>query len=133
MDAHTANRETTCPSAPADEGAVFFGVIVRTGEVAYISPNVPVTSALLDAFHTSGIQAENRLRFASRCMEQSCVHWSVDRCGLIDRAVPLLGKPDLTEALPNCGIRGTCRWFSQHGRKACAACPEVVRMPASAQ
>jgi hypothetical protein len=40
------NRETTCPSAPADEGAVFFGVIVRTGEVAYISPNIPVTPAL---------------------------------------------------------------------------------------
>jgi hypothetical protein len=51
----SVNREATCPSAPADEGAVFFGVIVRTGEVAYVSPNLPVTPALVDTFFTSGI------------------------------------------------------------------------------
>jgi hypothetical protein len=26
-------------------------------------------------------------------------------------------------------LRATCRWFEQHGRLACAACPEVIRRP----
>ncbi|SES32009.1 hypothetical protein [Actinokineospora terrae] len=32
---------------------------------------------------------------------------------------------DNTIALPHCGIRDTCRWWSQEGPTACAVCPQV--------
>jgi hypothetical protein len=132
MDAVKNGCETTCPSAPAEEGVVLFGVIKGKSEVVFISPNIPVTPSLLSSFAQSGIPVENRLRFASRCLEHHCVQWSGDRCGLIDRAVPDLEKDELANPLPKCGIRATCRWFSQHGRMACAVCPEVNRKPAGA-
>jgi hypothetical protein len=125
-------RETTCPSAPPDTGAVLLGVIAGKGEVVYITPSMPVTSSLLESFSQNGIPVENRLRFASPCIRHQCVQWSGDRCGLIDRAVLTAEKDEDRSALPKCGIRSTCRWFAQHGKNACAVCPEVVRKPAGA-
>jgi hypothetical protein len=130
MDVSKQNRETTCPSAPADTSAVLFGIIAGKGEVVYISPNIPVTPSLLNTFSQGGIPVENRLRFASRCVERDCVQWSGDRCGLIDRAVESPGTDQGTDAPPKCGIRSNCRWFAQHGKTACGVCPEVVRKPA---
>ncbi len=62
------------------------------------------------------------------------MQWKSDgeagRCGLIDHALEALAITEGPASLPHCGIRHTCRWFSQHGRQACAACPEVIRWPA---
>jgi len=132
MNTATADRGTTCPSAPPEPGAMLFGIIAGKGEVVYISPNIPLNPGLLDGFAQSGMPLENRLRFASPCLQHRCVQWTGNRCGLIDRAVEG-SAPDETDAtLPKCGIRSTCRWFAQHGRTACAACPEVIRKPAGA-
>jgi hypothetical protein len=101
--------------------------------VAYLSPNVPVTTELLDELAQSGIPVENRMRFTCACREHLCQQWSGadsgGRCGVVDRAVATLAKSEGLEELPACGIRATCRWFAQHQRKACAACPEVIRRP----
>jgi hypothetical protein len=124
----------TCPSAPAEPGSVLLGMVVAPGQVAYLSPNIPVTAELLDALTRGGVPIENRMRFAGTCMERGCIQWSGDggggRCGLADRAIAALSITTGLADLPKCGIRATCRWFAQHQAKACAACPEVIRRPA---
>jgi len=124
----------TCPSAPAEAGSVVLGVVASQGQVAYLSPHVPVTLELLERLNRGGVPIENRMRFAGACMEHHCVQWKGEagtgRCGLIDHAIDALGITSSAEKLPQCGIRPTCRWFAQHGSRACAACPEVIRRPA---
>jgi len=122
----------TCPSAPPEPGSVLLGIVSAKGEVAYLTPNIPVTQEMVDTFAKNGVPLENRLRFAGPCMEHHCVQWTGTRCGLIDRVVAHFGEGDGTGPLPKCGIRSTCRWFAQHGRAACSSCPEVVRKPAEA-
>jgi hypothetical protein len=119
----------TCPSAPPEPGSVLLGIVAAKGEIAYITPNIPVTQEMLDTFEKNGVPPENRLRFAGPCMGHRCVQWVGTRCGLIDRVVDHFGDRESTGPLPKCGIRSTCRWFAQHGRAACSSCPEVVRKP----
>jgi hypothetical protein len=124
----------TCPSGPPEPGSALLGIVVSPGQVAYVSPGIPVTREWLDGLAASGIPVENRMRFSSRCMEGGCVQWSADpnggRCALADRAIAALSITQDADDLPKCGIRSTCRWFAQHQAKACAACPEVIRRPA---
>jgi hypothetical protein len=122
----------TCPSAAPEPGSVLFGMVVAPGEVAYLSPNIPVTPQLLADLARNNVPIENRARFASPCMEGHCVQWTGGeggRCGLADRAIAALSITSGREDLPKCGIRSTCRWFAQYQAKACAACPEVIRRP----
>ena len=128
-----ARPTKTCPSAPPEPGSALFGIVAAKGQVAYITPNVPVTSELLAILGQGGVPVENRLRFSGDCMEHHCVQWQggagSGRCGLIDQALDVFHIESGVETLPHCGIRHTCRWFAQHNRKACAACPEVIRRP----
>jgi hypothetical protein len=132
-NATDASPTKTCPSAPAEPGSVLLGIVVRPGEVAYLSPTIPATAEFLDQLTRSGIPIENRMRFAGTCMEHRCAQWKDGagggRCGLADRAIAALSISTGPEILPKCGIRSTCRWFAQHRAKACAACPEVIRRP----
>ena len=122
----------TCPSAPPEPGSVLLGIVAAKGQIAYITPNIPVTQEMMDAFAKDGVPPENRLRFAGSCMGHRCAQWAGTGCGLIDRVVAHFGESDGSGPLPKCGIRSTCRWFAQHGRTACASCPEVVRKPEGA-
>jgi hypothetical protein len=109
------------------------GVVAGAGQLAFLRPHVPVTGALVEALRMDGAPIENRVRFAGPCFGAKCVQWAEGRCGLIDK---IIAAPAPTQApldsLPRCGIRSTCRWFMQHGRAACEACPTVVRKPAEA-
>jgi hypothetical protein len=123
----------TCPSAPAEPGSVLLGIVAGKGQVAYVNPNIPVTSELLVQLADSGVPIENRVRFAGACMEHLCVQWNgkagEGRCGLIDYAIETLRVESGPDMLPHCGIRDSCRWFAQYSRLACSACPEVIRRP----
>lgn len=134
MTVQIAPQGKTCPSAAAEPGSVLLGIVAGKGQLAYLHPNVPVTHGLLVTLNDSGVPVENRMRFAGPCMEHCCVQWTekagVGRCGLIDYAVDTLHITSGPEALPQCGIRQSCRWFAQYNRLACAACPEVIRRPA---
>lgn len=137
MTSKVGNRRPsakTCPSGPAEEGSVVLGVVAARGQLAYLTPNVPVTNLLLASLKQDGVPIENRMRFASSCIESRCIQWSEKRmpgrCGLIDHAIEALNPPNSTEPLPHCGIRGSCRWFAQHQSAACRVCPEVIRRPA---
>jgi hypothetical protein len=123
----------TCPSAPIEAGSSLLGVVAEKGRIAYITPSVPVTKELLVILEQGGIPIENRLRFSGACMEHQCVQWNGGpgdgRCGLIDHAIDALHIDAEAETLPQCGIRSSCRWFAQYSRRACAACPEIIRRP----
>ena len=113
---------------------MLLGIVIAPGQVAYLAPNVPVTAEMLEALNSEGVAVENRLRFACACREHQCRQWAggpgeQGRCGLVEHAVEALAIDIGLDDLPNCGIRPTCRWFAQQGRKACAACPEILRRP----
>src|SRR5271167_2099100 len=115
-----AELTKTCPSAPVEPGSALFGIVAAKGQIAYLTPNVPVTPELLVILGEGGVPIENRLRFAGPCMEHRCVQWKgeagVGRCGLIDHAIDSLGITSGAESLPQCGIRASCRWFAQYNR-----------------
>ena len=123
----------TCPSGPAEPGSVLLGVVAGRGQVAYLSPNIPVTKRLLQSLADETVPIENRMRFASACIEKRCIQWKgasqAGRCGLIDHAVAALQVVAGPQELPHCGIRATCRWFAQHRQVACGVCPQVIRRP----
>jgi hypothetical protein len=124
----------TCPSGPPEPGSALLGVVVAPGQVAYLTPPLPVTQEMLDGFTRDGVPVENRMRFSCACQEHRCQQWGEGegggRCTLADRAIAALAITEGPGVLPRCGIRATCRWFAQHRAKACAACPEVIRRPA---
>lgn len=126
-------RPKTCPSAPPEPGSVLLGVVAGKGQVAYLNPSPPVTPELLITLSQYGVPVENRVRFAGPCMEHRCVQWQgqagAGRCGVIDHAIDVLEITSGADTLPHCTIRQSCRWFAQHNRAACKACPEVIRRP----
>jgi len=90
--------------------------------IAYLNEYVPATSDIL-AEAAPAIPGEV-FRLAARCEHSKCAHFDGTRCQLAVRIVDML--PTVTDHLPPCVIRKTCRWFAQEGRAACLRCPQVV-------
>lgn len=116
--------ERLCPSARCEAGALFLGIVGPDGRVGMLTPPLPVDAAFVAAA-AQGRAPEKRFRFAGRCVEGACLHWTGERCGVIETAVSMLADHE-NRPLPACGIRHACRWFAQHGREACAICPLIV-------
>jgi len=107
--------ELACPSARPDmTGAVAFGVIGGTIDhprVQYLTELAPVSFDLL--------------AFADPpCAASQCRHFDGAACRLASRVVSLL--PEISDALPACQIRPSCRWWRQEGPAACRRCPQIV-------
>ncbi|GLZ39045.1 hypothetical protein Acsp05_26690 [Actinokineospora sp. NBRC 105648] len=113
----------TCPSSQAGPGATLLGILGPGGRVVY-TPNGPRVTPEFQARLAArgGGPLESRYRFAAPCVESGCVFWD-GACRAVDAAhedfVAVGG------ALPECGIRETCRWWAQQGPAACAVCPSV--------
>lgn len=114
-----------CPSSqPESPGAVAFGLVDHGEEtplVSFLDQIVPVTPELLEL--AAPVRPTEMFRFAAPCQGQRCSHWSGTECTLVDRIVQLLPA---VSTIPPCRLRSECRWFVQHGREACARCPQVV-------
>ncbi len=130
----SAKRRLLCPSASAGEEAVVFGV--RTGDgaepgIRYLDHPVPASSEVLAL--AQPVDPREVFRMASPCAESACAHFSQSRCALATRIAQHL--PEAVDELPACGIRRSCRWFSQEGKSACLRCPAVITMqiPATPQ
>jgi len=115
-----------CPSAPpAWEGSVAFGVVGGTAcdpRLLYLNDPLPVTDELLAS--TQPVRPTEVLRFAAPCAGGSCSHFMGGHCSLVDRVVQIL--PAVTESLPACALRPSCRWWHQEGKSACQRCPQIV-------
>jgi hypothetical protein len=115
-----------CPSAqPEMEGSRVLGVVGGTPEapeIAYLNQYLPVTEEVIAMTHPA--KPTQVMRFAAPCQEKACCHFDGANCNLVTRIVQIL--PAVTEALPPCLIRPTCRWYQQEGRSACQRCPQIV-------
>jgi hypothetical protein len=101
------------------------GVVGGTAEhpeLAYLNQHLPVTEEVLRL--AGPVKSTEVFRFAARCEEKACRHFDGARCQLATRIVQIL--PAVTEGLPACLIRPTCRWYQQEGKAACLRCPQVV-------
>jgi hypothetical protein len=115
-----------CPSAqPEMEGSRVLGVVGGTSEapeLAYLNQYLPVTEELIAM--TQPAKPTQVMRFAAPCQEKACCHFDGTNCNLVTRIVQIL--PAVTEILPPCLIRQTCRWYQQEGKYACQRCPQIV-------
>lgn len=119
-------RPLLCPSARADApDAMVIGVVsgpVGEPRVWPLEHPVPVTEAILDS--TAPLPATRVLRISAACLQEECRHFAGNQCAFAAKVVRLL--PEVTDALPACGVRSRCRWFAQEGAAACLRCPQVV-------
>lgn len=121
-----ANAPPNCPSAQPDwEGSTVFGIIGGTVDeprTAYLAEPQPVTDELLDL--SGPVNPTEIFRFAAPCSGNGCRHFDGSKCRLVGRIVE--GLAAVTEQLPPCKIRSTCRWWLQEGKAACMRCPQIV-------
>lgn len=126
-------RPLSCPSAQPDmEEARVFGVVGGAPEaprVAYLKAEAQVTPEV--AARIGDLAPTQVFRYAARCEESRCAHHDGDRCALGARIAKML-EP-VTDALPSCLIRPSCRWYAEVGGEACLRCPQVVTAIPEAQ
>lgn len=116
-----------CPSAqPEMPQAQVLGVVRQTADgprVSYVSGVAPVTEDLLSAATPSPTMV---LRFAAQCEMSRCRHFGGGSCTLASRIAMIL--PKVTQTLPACSIRRSCRWFAEQGGTICLRCSQVVTL-----
>ena len=121
-----AGTQKSCPSAYCQEGALLLGVMTPGGTLAYLQPPTRVDADFVARAKAMG-RPESRFRFSGPCIEAGCPQWTGEGCAVVDEVLenetPVAAD---SGRLPRCGIRRTCRWFSQRGAAACAVCPVVV-------
>lgn len=109
------------------EDARIFGVVAGTPEaprVAYLKAEAAVTDEMLQGL--GDLRPTQVFRYAARCEESRCAQYCNGCCSLGQRIAELL--PEVTDALPSCTIRPTCRWYAEIGRAACLRCPQVMTL-----
>ena len=119
--------EKSCPSARAEAGALLIGVVGPDGIVRPIPKRFEIDAEFVEQASEAGAP-EARFRFASRCVEGKCKQWTGNSCGVIEKVLTGMAEQMIAPAenLPSCAIRGSCRWYSQHGADACRACVYVI-------
>ncbi|WP_019501953.1 hypothetical protein [Pseudanabaena sp. PCC 6802] len=126
METNNINKSPLCPSArPEMEDSVVFGVIVGTSEeprLAHLIKPQPVTEELLAL--AEPVAPTEIFRFAASCAGKGCQHFDGTNCRLATRIVENITT--VTETLPPCSIRPSCRWWQQEGKAACMRCPQIV-------
>lgn len=121
----SSRDERTCPSAPCAPGSALIGLVRSDGTVGYVRPALPVTDDFLERA-AAGPTPGARFRFAAPCVEEGCVQWGDEGCGVIRTVLETVAPDGAPASLPRCAIRDACRWFAQEGRAACAVCPLVI-------
>lgn len=125
-NAHAQEKALLCPSAQPDmKEPRILGVVGGTAEqpeLQYLNEYLQASDELLAT--AAPAKPGQIFRIAARCEEKACCHFDGVRCNLATRIVQIL--PAVTEGLPACLIRPTCRWYQQEGRAACLRCPQVI-------
>jgi len=123
-----SKAQLDCPSAQPDmDGARPYGIICGSPQktrIAFFKRSVQAQFDWRTRFADS--EATKVLRFAARCEQGRCSHYSGDRCSLGRRVAEEL--PAVVDKAPSCLVRASCRWHAEQGLAACFRCPQVVTM-----
>lgn len=119
------NQKKTCPSARCEPNTKLIGIVNPAGTVDILAHPFPVTHEFVEESLQVG-QSEKRFRFANTCAQSGCNQWSSGSCGVIKKVMEALNTKSQDEDLPACGVRKTCRWYFQEGKKACQVCPLII-------
>jgi hypothetical protein len=126
VDSVRSARSSLCPSAQPDwEEATVFGVVGGTEEsprVSYLVEPQAASPELLALTHP--VKPTEVLRIAAPCAGHGCQHFDGTHCQLVARTIIHLEA--VTEKLPACSIRPSCRWWQEQGKAACMRCPQVI-------
>lgn len=114
-----------CPSSRCQPGAILLGIVLSDGSVAFAKDRIAVDGAFVENAR-QGRAPESRFRFSTPCASSGCQQWTGNRCGVIDSVLDQVGRTGLADSLPECSIRGQCRWFDQSGSRACSICDRIV-------
>jgi hypothetical protein len=116
-----------CPSYVGKSGAQLFGIQNSEGKIDYLKETITIDQTFVETAK-GGRPAEERFRFAGKCIEKGCHQWNDNayQCGLVDSIIERMNNT-LSNAPLHCPICGRCRWFAQKGMEACANCSDVVR------
>jgi hypothetical protein len=127
MSEQSPKKTLMCPSAePEMEGSLVFGIVAGTAtepRMVHFDRAKPVPPEFLTI--DAPIRPTEVFRIAATCIETGCEHFDGKDCRLTSRIIE--GLPTVTESLPACPIRSTCRWWHQEGKAACLRCQQVVR------
>jgi hypothetical protein len=122
-----SSKSLMCPSADVEmSGSTIFGIVLGTPEaphVVHLDRVKPIPPELLTL--DSPVKPTEIFRIAATCIENDCHHFDGEKCRLTTRIVE--GLPTVTDRLPACAIRATCRWWHQEQAAACLRCQQVVR------
>ncbi len=122
-----SSRQLMCPSAETEmDDSVIFGMVVGSvtaPKLVHFDRVKQIPPALLAL--ESPVRATEIFRIAATCIEHGCEHFDGENCRLTSRIIAEL--PTVTEQIPACPIRSTCRWWHQEGVPACQRCQQVVR------
>ena len=120
-----AKDAKVCPSYRCEEGAILLGIVQADGKVSLAADPIVIDQGFVDKA-TQGRSPDRRFRFAGQCAQGGCQHWESNRCGVIDKVLSIIAPVEPIPEIPPCSIRPICRWYSQEGARACAACPDVL-------
>jgi hypothetical protein len=126
MEPNHTDNSPLCPSArPEMENSIVFGVIVGTYEEPRLAHLIEPRSVTADLLALADPVAPTEIfRFAATCAGDDCQHFDGAKCRLATRLVENLET--VSEELPPCSIRSSCRWWQQEGKDACMRCPQIV-------
>ena len=120
------DKTKSCPSSKALPGAGLLGVRQPDGRIALLPEVLPVDDDFISIAQQDPVPLEQRFRFTNSCLENGCKQWNKNGCGIVHRVVKYIDQVNSIDELPSCGIRSTCRWFSQEGANACKVCTYIV-------
>lgn len=92
------NETLLCPSYFAKSGAELFGVVNKEGRVEYLDESIKVDQTFVDAAQRyedeTGRAADERFRFAGKCIKGGCHQWSLESasCSLVGRIIEAMNK-----------------------------------------
>ncbi len=120
------NQGKTCPSAKFTKGALLIGIRNEADEIDLLKDPIKITEDVYQKFTQAKTKPEKTLRLANKCIESGCNQWTGKKCGVIDNLLNTVEEKYVKDQLPECGIRSTCRWYSQTGAEACKVCTLVT-------
>lgn len=115
-----------CPSHRCKPGSKLLGVRQEDGTVSILPEALAIDEVFIERAKGHEMSPEKRFRFTNKCIEGGCQQWNGKGCVVADRMVEYINQIAVTEDVPRCSIRNTCRWFYQKGSDACKICSYVL-------